>query len=537
MRNQIFGTLLLLALIFTGCATQSPSLLPPKRLSPLTGKAIPEIRIGISQNTQSCEFVVNQPASVTTPQGDELFFCPAGSEWQIAANTGVQYYLVAGSMSSEQSAENKMSELNTMGFRCFSVPVPADSGQTRYRIYLDREFQTELQAREFKQSLINTLETFLDTQPDSKGPRLIISNLKTGESYDCYDAIQVRNSNVTLRQILVGQGYHWEKKENREYPEIIEFKMNENRQLQIINIVNLETYLMGVVPSEMPFGFPLEALKAQAIAARSEAYAKLGNTHFEDDFDLCADVHCQVYSGLSRRTPQTDRAVYETTGMVLWHDGHVCDAVYSSVCGGHTEHNEYAWTGSGKEYLRGTYDGSSRLKKFGDLRRDNHLEKWIDDSPDAYCNTQKGDFPTSMNYTKKYFRWEVPINQLELQQTLLQKGGWDVGGILGLIPTRRGVSGRIIELKVVGEKGEFSINGELRIRKALSPNTLWSACFYVKKQGWENGLPQTFILKGAGFGHGVGMCQTGAGVMALEGKSYDKILKHYYNKVQIKRMY
>lgn len=537
MRLKLFGILTLFFLI-TGCAQHAPFITQPTDLKPLPGKPIPKIRVGISDRGQSCEFTVSQPACITTLDGDVLLFCPEQSEWKVIAKSGVNHFVVAGSMSSEERAQLKADEIRTLGLPCFIVPVEDETADSSlYRVYIDKEFQTEIEARQFQQAFQGTIDTFLDRRPDEKGKRIVLLNMTNGDSYDFYDPIQIRNSDVTLRQILVGEGYHWERKEDRTYPEIIELRINNSGQLQIINVTNLQIYLMGVVPSEMPQGFPLEALKAQAIAARSEAYAKLGNVHHGDPYDLCADVHCQVYSGLSRRTAITDRAVRETRGMVLWYEGQICDAVYSSVCGGHSEHNENAWSGSGKAYLRGTYDGSGKLQQYGDLRNEINVENWLNESPDAYCNTADRDVPDAMNYTKKYFRWEVKYDQTELRQMLMQKTGQDVGGILGLIPVKRGVSGRIMELKVTGENGEFSINGELRIRKALSASTLWSSCFYVKKQGWENGLPKTFILKGAGFGHGVGMCQTGAGVMALKHKKYDEILKHYYQHAQIKRMY
>jgi SpoIID/LytB domain protein len=281
----------------------------------------------------------------------------------------------------------------------------------------------------------------------------------------------------------------------------------------------------------------MEALKAQAVAARSEALAKFGKRHQGQPFDLCADVHCQVYSGLSEQSARTNRAVKETRGKVLWKDGQICDAVYSASCGGHTEHNDKAWGGNPVSYLRGTYDGTNRIRRFGSLSREKNVEQWINDYPrEAHCNTTYGRVPNSLNYTKKYFRWEVAYTQDELRSVLERSQNRTVGPVRDLIPMNRGVSGRVTRLKVAGLNGNYIIEGELRIRKALSESTLWSSCIYIQKYGYGT-IPNEFVIRGAGFGHGVGMCQTGAAMMALKGKKYERILRYYFQGVKIQRIY
>jgi SpoIID/LytB domain protein len=286
----------------------------------------------------------------------------------------------------------------------------------------------------------------------------------------------------------------------------------------------------------MPHGFPLEALKAQAVAARSEAVSKMGKAHLSDPFDLCADVDCQVYSGLSKRTRMTDYAVRETQGLVLWKSG-VCNAVYSAVCGGHTEHTNNTWGGDHLSYLTGKYDGTGSIKQYGDLSQESRAKRWIDSNPSAFCNTTRGKVLPSMEYTRKYFRWEKILSQEELQNSLKSQTGKDVGAVLDLVPLNRGQSGRIIRLQVRGSSEDLILDRELTIRKALASNTLWSSCFYVTIRGGNSGSPREFVLKGAGFGHGVGMCQTGAASMALKGARYDQILKHYYHGVKLKKLY
>ena len=287
----------------------------------------------------------------------------------------------------------------------------------------------------------------------------------------------------------------------------------------------------------MPDGFPLEALKAQAVAARSEVLAKLGRAHSGDPFDVCADVHCQVYSGLSKRAKSTDQAVRETAGLVLWHDDRIASAFYSAVCGGHTEDAGNVWGGRTAPYLHGRLDGPDRADRFGPLTDESNVRRWIDASPQVFCNTMSEQIPKVLDYTKKYVRWEVQTTQGELRQTILDKTGRDVGDIVELCALERGVSGRIIRLEIKGTEGSLTIGPELAIRKALSASTLWSACFYVKKEELSGGIPGAFVIRGAGWGHGVGMCQTGAAMMALERNTFDAILKHYYRGVAIRRLY
>ncbi|MBN1664341.1 MAG: SpoIID/LytB domain-containing protein, partial [Deltaproteobacteria bacterium] len=286
----------------------------------------------------------------------------------------------------------------------------------------------------------------------------------------------------------------------------------------------------GVIPSEMPSGFPLEALKAQAVAARGKVLGAWGVIHQTDPYDVCARVHCQVYSGLSKCDPRTTRAARETAGIVMYSDGKMVDAIFCGVCGGHTEDVDLAWGGKAYDYLKGTFDGPNSMKKYGPLHIEENARRWIDDNPEVFCNANQHTVPAALDYTKKYFRWEVRLTPDEIRNAL-SKRKIEIGDVLDLIPLERGVSGRIIRLKVVGSEGERIIRGELNIRQALSTTTLWSSCFYVRQEDCQ------FILKGAGWGHGVGMCQTGAAIMALGGKKFHEILKHYYRSVELKRLY
>jgi SpoIID/LytB domain protein len=403
----------------------------------------------------------------------------------------------------------------------------------KHRVVFDPSFDSEDSARAVRDRLSGQFDAFVvrEIATPSQGVIRLLRE-ETGDTIAFLGPAIIRCKALTIRNVPVGTGFHWERSENRTYPDCLRLELDSSGKLALVNEVPAETYIAGVIPAEMSASFPLEALKAQAVAARSELFAKIGLIHRSEPFDVCADVHCQAYAGLSRKAPTTDRAAEETRGLILWKDG-VCDAVYSAVCGGHTESSVMVWGGD-KPYLEGIYDGSEWLEWYGSLQKERHVTRWIADVPQADCNTADLNAP-GLDYTKKYFRWEVRIGQAELRDLLANKSGIRIGDIQNLEPLERGVSGRITKLKLTGTQGESIIPGELAIRKALSASTLWSSCFTVSTEGGDP--PQTFVIKGAGFGHGVGMCQTGAAVMALDGRRFDKILKRYYHGASLKRIY
>jgi SpoIID/LytB domain protein len=228
--------------------------------------------------------------------------------------------------------------------------------------------------------------------------------------------------------------------------------------------------------------------------------------------------------------------VEQTAGRVLWYSGEICDDVFCGVCGGHSENADKAWGKGTVDYLKGNYDGSG-LRHYGRLSNEKDARKWIDSSPASCCNTIQKSYPRAFEYTQKYFRWQTRIDRYELEAGLLQNDYPRIGTIRDLIPEERGISGRIIRLRVIGSEGAIDLQGELKIRKALSPQTLWSSCFYIEKTLSPDGILSGFVLKGAGWGHGVGMCQTGAAGMALAGKRCDQILRQYFHGARIKNLY
>ncbi len=348
------------------------------------------------------------------------------------------------------------------------------------------------------------------------------------------------NSRVTLFAVREGTGFHWERETDRTYTGIIEFRLDPRALLMALTEIPLEQYLQGVVPAEMPAAYPLEALKAQAIAARSEVLAKIGVKHLNDPFDLCATVHCQVYSGCTNLHEHTSEAVEATRGQVLIVKKHVAEAVYSSCCGGHTENKVNVWNPPEAEHLQGIWDASDKSAETPDLdlTTEKGAQSWVSSEPDAWCNAKAfEDLPTILDRSTRYFRWEFAYPRRELEEIIRRKSGEDIGELIDIIPLERGVSGRLMELEIQGTRRNLRIQRELNIRRILSTSYLYSACFNIHVEHGSDGRPINFILKGAGFGHGVGMCQVGAGVMAAKDKDFKDILMHYYPGIGVEKVY
>jgi SpoIID/LytB domain protein len=311
------------------------------------------------------------------------------------------------------------------------------------------------------------------------------------------------------------------KRENRSYIGPIEVVVDKRGKLAVVNDVNMEEYVKGVVPVEINLSAHEEALKTQAVAARTEAIAKLGIHHVYDPYDFCATQHCQEFGGLTRRTPRTNAAVEATRGQALMRDGSLVDAVYSANCGGHTEHNENVWSSRPDKALRGVSDLYSNPESFDSPIRSLQLRSWLQRSPQAYCSK------------RDKFRWKVKYGVAELSRIVNKR--WRVGDIKDIRLISRGVSGRARRMKIVGSRDIVVVNKELQIRRTL--DGLRSSMFIVDIKRDSSGDPTSFTFYGGGWGHGVGMCQSGAEGMALRGFKYDEILKHYFSGTEIKKLY
>jgi len=330
------------------------------------------------------------------------------------------------------------------------------------------------------------------------------------------------DSPITIKN--VNFGFWKERREDRTYGGVLEIGVGKDGTLQVVELIDMETYLAGVVPSEMPASWPRAALKVQAVAARTETLAKIGTRHLADGFALCATVHCQAYGGMTRWAPATTEVVQATRGEVLMNGTRPVDAVYSLNCGGHTEHVENVWSLLAEPALRGKLDVLGHNERLPSPIGQGEILRWVTSTPNVACSE-----PSSPNN----FRWKRQYAADELNKMVSAK--MDIGRVTDIVPLDRGVSGRLKSIKVIGTAGEKVVRKELAIRSLFGG--LYSAAFVVDIQRDQSGNPVTFTFLGAGRGHGVGMCQDGARGLAVHGVPYRRILEHYYTGARIGKLY
>jgi len=366
-----------------------------------------------------------------------------------------------------------------------------------------------------------------------------------------------------LKDVVIGINFHWERKEDQQFKGALKLIVEDN-VITAINIIKVEDYLTSVISSEMSATASLDLLKAHAVISRSWLLAQIEknkeltekkaeySTFTQNDeelirwydredhlnFDVCADDHCQRYQGITRTFSNLEtvkQAISETRGQVLLSDDKICDTRFSKCCGGVTEEFQNCWEEISYPYLVKIGD-DKRNTETPDLTKEKNAVKWIQTRPSAFCNTQDKKILSQVlnNYdqeTQDFYRWQISYDQEELSALVKERTGIDFGIINELIPVQRGTSARLTKLKIVGSKKTMIIGKELEIRRTLSKSHLYSSAFYVEKKG------DSFILHGAGWGHGVGLCQIGAAVMAEQGYKYDKILLHYYVDSELKELY
>jgi stage II sporulation protein D len=398
-------------------------------------------------------------------------------------------------------------------------------------------------------------------------------NLVKGDKYISFEntlmlePAESEVSTFTLHAVTIGVNFHWQRKEDQVFKGKLKLIIEENR-ITAVNVLSLEDYLISVISSEMKATSSAELLKAHAVISRSwllaqiEKSRELGKvkskyeTQFiteeeivrwydrEDhkNFDVCADDHCQRYQGTTRAsTPIVEQVIKDTYGEVLAFNGAICDTRYSKCCGGITEIFENVWEPVNHPYLQKVIDNPSSPSGYDiNINNEENVKKWILGNPDAFCNTSDKKVLSQVlndydQETNDFYRWKITYTENELSDLVKIRTGIDFGKITALIPLERGSSGRIIRLRIEGTKKTMVIGKELEIRKALSKTHLYSSCFIVVK--CVNNGESSFILHGAGWGHGVGLCQIGAALMSTLGYSYHEILAHYFRGAVLETRY
>jgi SpoIID/LytB domain protein len=376
----------------------------------------------------------------------------------------------------------------------------------------------------------------------------------------------VNGSTFTLFDVTIGVQFHWERTQKQTFRGILTLLSDENETLVAINEILLEDYLVSVIASEMSAQAPLEFLKSHAIISRSWLVSMLQRLRKDREpnsvsscpirhdheiirwygredhklFDVCADDHCQRYQGITPSISINTRdAVDETRGVFLTHEGGVCDARYHKACGGLTDNFESAWEDIPVPYLSSIPDSTIPYKP---VATESDAEQWMTTHPDAYCNMHDRNLlrqilPSFDQGTTDFFRWKVMYGRGGLDQINRVKTRRAFGTLFQLTPVERGPSGRIVRLKIEGSKKTAIIGKELEIRRWLSRSHLYSSAFVVSTDRDASGFPTRFIFHGAGWGHGVGLCQIGAAVMAVKGYSAEDILKHYFFGTRLQQLY
>lgn len=414
-----------------------------------------------------------------------------------------------------------------------------------------------------------------------RGDFIINETKESGKQYVCFENNSIRWNNKLYKELLftpksseaffelldvtIGIQFHWERKENQRFIGSLKIITDDKDKLTAVNIIPIEQYLVSVISSEMSAKASLELLKAHAVISRSWVLSNIDPKHKNDEdstmisdkkgyikwydqqshtrFDVCADDHCQRYEGITRASTATVcKAVEETEGEVLVYKDNICDARFSKCCGGVFEEFQNCWENKSYPYLQKKSDTDPE-RELPDLTDEDNAEKWIRSAPASFCNTKDRVVLSQVlnNYdqeTTDFYRWKIEYSQDELSSIIREKSGIDFGNILDLVPVERGTSGRLIQLQFVGTKKIMNIGKELEIRRLLSHSHLYSSAFVVDKYDYdEQYIPKRFVFTGAGWGHGVGLCQIGAAVMGAKGYDYKQILHHYFKGVNIKKQY
>lgn len=373
--------------------------------------------------------------------------------------------------------------------------------------------------------------------------------------------LATEGASFTVFDVKIGINFHWQRSQEQSFRGILYLSAVSNSSFNLINEISLEDYLESVISSEMSAEAPLEFLKAQAITARSWLVAMLAkkkaarclsgtkteneiivwqDVNDHEEFDVCADDHCQRYQGITRIiSADVHQAIESTRGLYLVYAGEICDARYCKSCGGQTEIFSTAWEDKSSDYLRSITDDA---QQHSPVKSELEAKDWFAGRPQAYCNTMNKELLSRIlsdfdQETSDFYRWQVIYKRQDLEKIILKKSGIDFGTLRNLITLERGPSGRIYKLKIEGSRKTVIVGKELEIRRWLSVSHLLSSAFVVSKTSAADGSVESFTLTGGGWGHGVGLCQIGAAVMAAKGFKVEEILAHYFTGAKIKKLY
>ncbi len=350
-----------------------------------------------------------------------------------------------------------------------------------------------------------------------------------------------QNKFPIINSVPTGRGFHWQDEIQVQLPGKIIIQ-NNNGYLFLINELLLEQYLPYVATAEMNPDCPTAFLEAQTIVARSWLLANRKVNHPDLNIDVCNDDCCQRYQGVVNVPNESLQAIHDTHGQVLQYRDKICDARYSKCCGGVTESYENVWGSKPIPYLSSISDFPHHTNQTDDLHN------FINTSPPSFCSkkyvkpSEIQKYLGKVDKTDSYYRWKIKYSQKEMTSIINQKLGLSAKTVNNLTALQRGFSGRLNKLKI-DYKDKFDrnkstlLNSEYDIRNALHKQFLYSSAILIEQKTQGNSIPEEFKFSGAGWGHGVGLCQIGALGMALNGYSAEDILKHYFINTKIEKIY
>lgn len=512
------------------------------------------VRVGLLEGYERVTFRYSGRYRIETRAGELLREADTSTlKWRVlrekSTPTKFLYSVLVASFTTREEAMSLAEQFEERGLqavmRQIGGPIEIDGqiigDNTLYRVQVGN-FQVEEDARHLlaKLELDYAPRLVREVLTQSHG-KLELFDQSLEQHFESTDGFRIvpedAESRLTILGVRMNSGFAYEPTEDRTYEGEIEFYVDHEGEIAALTEIPIDVYLRGVVATEMPVDYPEEALRAQAIASRSLVIATKSIKHLNDPFELCAHVHCQVYSGVTYENPTVTKAVTDTRGQILFHNGAVVDAHYSKVCGGHTEDVQATWMTPPIYAGKGVPCDCTAEMEVPDLTTENGARRWIQSRPSACCNLDGVDLPVSRAYGRRHFRWETTLLRSELEEIILTKTGVDIGMLYDILPIRRGRSGRLMEVEVLGSLANLRIKRELRIRRQLSHTALESSAFLVEVLTDSSGNPMELIFTGAGWGHGVGMCQAGAARMAGNGRSAEEILQHYYQACVIQKKY
>ena len=511
----------------------------------------PDIRVGILQEQDTVRLDLSGEYVVTDANGTKLGTLN-GSQLEmmceLAKPAELTWHLVAGKATSPEAAEafavpeapEKLSPWQTeeLGvglnseataveyWRC-SRPFASKAAVEAIRAKLPNNERLACMARRVQAPEGTVVLKHRDTCMCDK--RKTLETLR-GNGMLRFAPVDADNNRVKVYDVIVGIEYHWRHLENHRFRGAIEVRVGNDGKLAVVNELPVEQYLFSVNSSEMMSVMPDALLEAQTVAARNTVFATMDKHHHADDFHICADDHCQCYRGSSRETTDSRRLTMSTFAQVLVHNKEICDCRYSKSCGGLMESMDSCWHEDPRGYLPSGRDceDATAVEEFYPCNTEAKAEKYLHAKPKCWCNTTEGDVPAYLMYTAPYFRWTVKYGREELEQHISRFVGTPIGELKAIEPVKRGDSARLEYIRVIAANGEWVIGKEFNIRKALSATFLYSSAFVPEYDRDAEGRITEIRLVGGGWGHGAGLCQIGATMMAYKGKSFKEILFHYF---------